>query len=258
VAILYGMLARMDRGIARILQRLRELGLEDDTIVIFSSDNGPDFGGAGDEALVRFGGGLSGSKQDVLEGGIRVPAVIRWPGGLPGGARIDAPLHFADWLPTILAMTGTRRAPGGLPLDGTDALEVLRGEQTLETREFEHCWQWSRYEPMADCNAAIRDGDWKLVRPWRDGAREVPDGEWLMVSMYGPEHFIHHGVRSLPFPDRHLGEPKPARLFHLADDPGEQHDLATVEPDRVARMGRRLDEWFADVEHDRASVKDAT
>jgi arylsulfatase A len=135
--------------------------------------------------------------------------------------------------------------------------DVLRGERTPETPEFDHCWQWSRYEPMADCNAAIRDGDWKLVRPWRDGAREVPDGEWLMVSMYGPEHFIHHGVRSLPFPARQLGEPAPAKLFHLSDDPAEKHDLAALESERVARMGRRLDHWFADVEHDRASIEDA-
>ena len=132
VAILYGMLARMDRGIARVLETLRERGLEDDTIVIFASDNGPFFGGVGDEALERFGAGLAGSKQDVLEGGIRVPAVIRWPGGMSGGREVDAPIHFADWLPTILAMTGTPRTPGGLPLDGADALGVLRGDGTQE------------------------------------------------------------------------------------------------------------------------------
>lgn len=256
VAVLYGMLARMDRGIACVLQTLRELGLEDDTIVIFTSDNGPDFGGSGDEALVRHGAGLAGSKQDVLEGGIRVPAVVRWPDGLPGAREVEAPTHFVDWLPTVLAMTGTARLPGGLPLDGADALDLLRGERSTATDEFGHCWQWSRYEPLADCNAAIREGDWKLVRPWRDGAREVPDGEWLMVAMYGPEHFIHHGLHQPPFPDRQLGEPAPAMLFDLAADPGEQRDLAALEPARVARMGRRLDAWFADVEAERATIED--
>ena len=254
VAKLYGMIHRMDSGVARVLETLKRLGLEDNTIVFFCSDNGPQFGGGGDDCTTRFNCNWNGSKGNTYEGGIRVPMIVRWPDGLPGKREVHEMVHFADWLPTILAMTGVALPSDNLPLDGIDVLPVLRGEpgKTITKR----CWQWNRYAPLPDCNAAIRDGDWKLVRPWRDGCANVPDGHWLRVSMYGPEHFIHHGIFQPPYPDVTLGPTPPPLLFNIKDDPLERNDLVAADPDRAARLGLELDRWFEDVERDRLSITD--
>jgi arylsulfatase A len=134
-------------------------------------------------------------------------------------------------------------------------LPVLRCEsgRTITKR----CWQWNRYMPVCDCNAAIRDGDWKLVRPWRDRCGDVPDNQWNHISVYGPEHFIHNGIFQPPYPTVQLGPTQPPLLFNIRNDPYERNDLATADPDRVARLGRELDHWFEDVEHDRRSITDS-
>ena len=254
VAKLYGMIHRMDSGVARVLETLRRLGLEDNTIVFFCSDNGPQFCGAGDDKLDRFNCHYNGAKGSVLEGGIRVPMIVRWPAGLPGGREAHEMVHFADWLPTILAMAGVPLPADTLPLDGVSVLPVLRGGKGATCTR--RCWQWNRYAPVRDCNAAVRDGDWKLVRPWRARGGDVPDIHWLWVSMYGPEHFIHNGIFRPPYPAVQLGPAQPPQLFNIAADPQEKNDLAAAQPEVVRRLGLELDRWFEDVERDRRSIAD--
>jgi len=202
VAKIYGMIHRMDTGIARILDTLDRLGLRDDTIVFFTSDNGPQFG----KDTTRFNCQFKGAKGTTYEGGIRLPMVIRWPNGLPAAREVKDMVHFSDWFSTILSMTGVPLPPDNLPVDGIDVLPLLRGEDvaTQPTR----CWQWNRYEPVPILNAAIRDGDWKLVRP--SGSGSVPDGNWLWVSMYGPEHFEHNGILRGRYPEYRV-EPPPGK-----------------------------------------------
>lgn len=249
VATLYGMLHRMDSGIARVLETLDRLGLRNNTIVIFTSDNGPQFGGQGEDCLDRFNCHFRGAKGNVYEGGLRVPLVLRWPDGLPGRREFHGMTHFADWLPTLLAMTGVPLPANNLPLDGMNLLPLLRAEPgDVPTT---HSWQWNRYEPVRECNAALRDGDWKLVRPWIAGAAEVPCIHWLWVSMYGPEHFLHNGILSPRYPPRTLGLPPPAELYNLREDPYEQRNLAEERPDIVHRLQTALDNWFEEVERDR-------
>src|SRR3954454_21120669 len=156
VANLYGMLRVMDRGIGAVLEELDRLGLSDDTFVLFSSDNGPQFGGEGEASTTRFNCGYRGHKLLVYEGGIRLPGVVRWPAGLPVHRMADPLVHFADWLPTLLGVAGGR-PPSDLRLDGVDILPVLRGERDdVPPVRF---WQWNRYQPVPACNAAMRDGD---------------------------------------------------------------------------------------------------
>jgi len=240
----------MDRGIERILDTLAAKGLADSTLVMFTSDNGPQLGGPFD----RFNCGWRGSKGNTYEGGVRVPAVLRWPGTLPAGGVIHDMVHFVDWLPTLLSAAGVARPTDTLPVDGVDVWPTLLGEggQTC-TRRF---WQWNRYTPLATCNAAMRDGDWKLVRPEIPEAMAVSDIQWLETSMYQPEHFIERGIIAGPDPPRDVPPPPPAQLYNIADDPREQHDLAEADPDRAHRMRCELETWFEQVEADRATISD--
>ncbi len=250
VSTLYGMIHRMDVGIGRILETLDRLGLRDNTIVVFTSDNGPQFGGAGEDCLDRFNCNFRGAKGHTYEGGIRVPLVARWPDGLPQRREVHDMAHFADWLPTFLEMTGVPLPADHLPLDGVSLLPALRGEtgRTVTKR----CWQWNRYEPVYECNVAIRDGDWKLVRPWLEGTGpDIVCGQWLWVSMYGPEHFLHNGLIPRPYPPRTLGAPRPPELYNLRDDPYEEHDLVAQRPDLALRLQTELENWADEVERDR-------
>ncbi len=256
VAILYGMLHRMDAGVARILEAVDRCGIQDNTIVFFASDNGPQFGGRGDMRITRFNCQLNGAKGSVYEGGIRVPMLIRWPDGLDGGREVHEMVHFSDWLPTILAMTGVAVPEHNLPLDGVNVLPVLRGEEgDVATVRF---WQWNRYTPVATCNAAMRDGDWKLVRPAIQQAMEITkqDHEWLRVSMYETEQLISRGIVREPEPARELPHPPPPELYNIAEDPLEKTNLAESHSNIARRMLRELETWFEQVEADRTSIAD--
>jgi len=253
VSTLYGMIHRMDSGVARILETLAKHGLEENTLVLFTSDNGPQFGGEGERSLNRFNCGFNGSKGIVYEGGIRVPMVLRWPAGLEGGREAHEMVHFADWFPTLLAAAGAA-VPAQPKIDGVNVLPVLRGESgDVCTRRF---WQWNRYTPVVSCNAAMRDGPWKLVRPRIAEARCVPDIHWLKVSMYEPEHFIENGIIREPDPPREIPPPPPAELYNIDEDPLEQHDLADAQPERVRRMLGELETWFEEVEAERGTIRD--
>jgi arylsulfatase A len=251
VANLYGMLHGMDRGVGELLQHLADLGLLDDTLVIFSSDNGPQFGGEGDASTTRFNCGYRGAKLLVYEGGIRLPAVVRWPNGIAAGATVDDLVHFTDWLPTLVAAAGVE-PPRSLVLDGVDVLPLLRGEGgSVPTTRF---WQWNRYEPVAACNAAMRDGRWKLVHPALPEAMEVAPADLArdVQLKYSPDEATD--ITTTPAPQRTLPAPPPPQLFDLDADPFELDDLAAAHPGRTATMAAALGTWFEEVEGDRRAT----
>jgi arylsulfatase A-like enzyme len=250
VSLIYAMIRRMDRAVGRILETLDRLDLREDTILLFTSDNGPQFGGEGDLDLTRFNCNFNGAKCLVYEGGIRVPMIVRWPAGLPMGQRIDAMVHFSDWFPTLLALTGITPPPHR-PLDGIDVSPILRGEagKTI-TKRF---WQWNRYTPTVTSNAAVRDGDWKLLRPVIPQTMEVPDIHWLPVSMYYPEYFIQNGILTQP-PLPQLPPPPEPELYNLVEDPGESRNLAAEYPHIARRLLSDLETWFAEVDAERREI----
>jgi arylsulfatase A len=253
VALVYAMIECMDQGIERILETIRQVGVEKNTIVIFTSDNGPDFGGEDEMNKTRFNCQYNGHKGNVYEGGIRLPLAIRWPAGLDGNRYFDHMTHFTDWLPTLLVCAGIE-VPVHLNLDGHNILPVLRGEKyDLPSMRF---WQWNRYTPVITTNAAMRDGNWKLVRPDMPEAKKVApeDLAFDIALKYKPELF--KDISRIPEPERQLPVPPPAQLFNLKDDPGEQNDLAPMYPERVERMLTELETWFSDVEADRLRIGD--
>ena len=243
VCRLYAMIEAMDAGIGRVLDQLEEKGLADNTIVVFASDNGPVLGGA----LDRYNGPFRGAKGSCLEGGIRVPGLVRWPGQLPAGLQSDHLVHFCDWLPTLASMAGVE-VPEGLNLDGYNAACRLRGEPgDIPDVRF---WQRNRYEPIAHSNAAMRDGGWKLYWPHRPNAdaKDPADTAFYRHGEKGAAHWLMDIDPTLP--EREIGPAAEPRLFDLASDPGEITDLADDFPDRVAEMRRRWERWFDEIERD--------
>lgn len=254
VSTLYGMLHRMDSGVARILETLQGCGVADNTIVMFTSDNGPQFGGQGENRLNRFNCQLHGAKGSVYEGGIRVPMMLRWPDGLDGRREVADMVHFSDWFPTILSLANVP-LPQSLKIDGVNIQSAIRGEKgKVCTKRF---WQWNRYTPLVTSNAAVRDGDWKLVRPAIAESMAAPCcNPWLRISMYEPERLIENGPITDPEPPRTIPVPPPPELYNIVEDPLEEVDLADSNPDIAHKLLMELETWFEEVEQERATIED--
>jgi arylsulfatase B len=253
-ALTYAMIEAMDAGIGRIDETLDEVGARDDTLVLFTSDNGPYLGEVEGVSLDRFNFGLRGAKHYVFEGGIRVPAIVRWPDRLAAGRMLTDVTHFTDWLPTLATATDAHR-PDADRLDGEDILTLLEGgPRDVEPVRF---WQNNRYAPRIEGNAAMRDGDWKLVRPDIPSTMKVTDGDRTIdraLNRHEPGRI--RTVDQSPLPEFELDEHPEPLLFDLASDPFEQHDLSAANPERVAHMSAALEEWFEEVEAERQAIDD--
>ena len=255
-AMIYAMIAAMDRGVGRIREEVRAQGIEEDTIILFTSDNGPDLGPDWGLDTDRFNCDLRGWKTWVYEGGIRVPMLLRWPGGgIDGGRACDATIHFVDWLPTLLGAAG-HTPPRDRVIDGRNVLDVLRGEVDRDEERVERFWQWNRYSPVGTSNAAFRRGPWKLVRP------RIPetvmngkeDAEVDYALKYRRETITD--ITRTPEPARTIPPPKPPELYNIADDPREQNDVAGTYPEIAGAMLADLERLFAEVEAERHTIND--
>ncbi|MCO8122046.1 arylsulfatase [Stieleria sp. TO1_6] len=217
-ATIYAMIESMDQGIGRLLDELEHLGLADNTIVVFASDNGPD-----PVPGERFNGSLRGTKYQVYEGGIRVPLFVRWPGVVPPGSR-DGVAHFVDLMPTILDCCGIPIDPK-LAIDGASLRPRLENP-ALDARP-KRFFQWNRGVPNYTHNAAVLHGRWKLVRPF------VTRGLKLQDSLLPPE------------------------LFDLKNDPSESTDVTSNHPEIAAALEKDLAAWCDRVEADRLRPQQA-
>jgi arylsulfatase A-like enzyme len=253
VATIYAMIEVMDNGVANIRQALAEAGAADNTLLLFTSDNGPDFGGSGAASAARFNAGLSGEKMFVTEGGIRLPLLAHWPDGMPQQAVNEDFVHMTDWFPTLLSIAGARN-PGELPLDGIDLSRTL--VDGVPVHEGPRFWQWTRYEPLATSNAAMRDGRWKLVRPAIAGTLELDkrDQEMDVDIKAHPDQYPAPVI--LPIPERQTKPLSGPLLFDLVSDPGETTDLSADNPVLTTKMNDQLTDWFESVEKERSTSHD--
>ena len=149
------MITRMDGDVGKLMALLKELGLDRNTVVFFSSDNGPHKEGGNDPEFFDSNGPLRGIKRDLYEGGIRVPMIARWPGRIKAGATSNQVWAFWDFLPTAAEIVGAKSPPG---LDGISMLPALLG-RGQKNHEFLY---WEFHE--GGFKQAVRMGDWKAVR----------------------------------------------------------------------------------------------
>ena len=188
-------LSTTDDQIGRLLSALDDRGLRENTIVVFQSDHGYSV-----EERAHFGGGYAGpyrgAKFSLFEGGIRVPAIISWPGKLPAGAVRDQMAHSCDWFPTLAELAGVPLPE--VALNGRSLAELLQRADAPSPHEVLH-WEFptNRW--------AVRKGDWKLLGNPMDPTLDEP-------------------------------LPEGAYLYNLADDPGEQTNLAEEHPEIVEQL----------------------
>lgn len=203
----FGAITALDTQVGRLRNKLRQLGVEKDTIVWFCSDNGPSW-----VHELNSAGPFRGQKGDVYEGGIHVPAVVVWPnGGLDGGRHVAAPIGAVDILPTLAAVANTAPVKK-LPLDGENVLPLLQG--TATARQGRLFYDYPR-----------REGS----EGWQPGQvrqSAVIDGPWKLVSVDSRQSF---------------------QLYNLAQDIGEKTDLAAQQPEISQRLQQALSVWLREV-----------
>jgi arylsulfatase A-like enzyme len=200
------MLSAMDDAVGRVMAALRAAKLEEDTLIFFLSDNG---GPTMPTTTVNGSSNrpLRGSKRQTYEGGIRVPFVIHWKGRIPAGKTFEQPVIQLDVLPTALAAAVIGVRPPGT-FDGVDLLPYLTGKRKGAPHE---ALYWRMGNMMA-----IRRGPWKLVKT-REGRLDTDVAA--------------------------LGELSEAALYNLAEDIGEQRDLAAEHPDKVKELTAAWQAW---------------
>lgn len=151
-----GMVSRMDRDLGKLFDKLKELGIEDNTIVFFTSDNGPEY-----EKKDRFfnsNGALRGGKRDLYEGGIRIPFMVKYPGEIAPGSKSDHISAFWDFLPTVCDLIGIQ--PTNKNINGISLVQELKGNQKKQKKHDYLYWEFNEKQGPIQ---AIRKNDWKLV-----------------------------------------------------------------------------------------------
>jgi uncharacterized sulfatase len=227
---LYGdVIAELDASVGRVLAKLKELKLDDNTFVVFTSDNGPWFGGST--------GGLRGMKGTSWEGGYRVPCIARWPGIIPPGHVSSEPAVTMDLFATALAVAGIA-APMNRVIDGADIRPLLTSDAKSP-----HQVIFGHQGPQL---ATVRDARWKLhVLAANDRMLKAPPNErWIDprapdgVTLLAP----YEQYQPSDFPGITTGDsPTAMALFDLSADPNEQHNVAAANPAIVKRLKAQYD-----------------
>lgn len=195
----------LDRHVGELLSLLKELGLDERTIVFFCSDNGA---AQRFDGVLDSSGPLKGYKRSMYEGGIRVPLIARWPGKIKAGATSNLPCYFADMMPTFVELARSRKY---MPpnIDGISIVPTLTGREKEQKKHAFLYWEWGRYnwakrrnEPGGPAQA-VRMGKFKAVRP-KSGA--------------------------------------PFELYDLSKDIGEQNNIAAEHPHIVARIDKWIEQ----------------
>jgi arylsulfatase A-like enzyme len=214
------MVSALDDGVGAVTATLRELGLEDNTLVVFLSDNGC--------ALYLMGAcsnqPLNGGKRFQLEGGVRIPFIVSWPDRIPAGGVFSRPASALDLVPTLIAAAGVTETPP--ELDGVNLLPYLLGEREGAPHQ--------RLFWRAGANRAVRDGSWKLWQVNRTTEETLASIE--------PQQLLRNLARTTESPHGQL-----TVLYDLSADVGEKNNLAADQAEQVERLLGLLDEWSSEM-----------
>lgn len=205
------MVHALDDNVGKVLDAVERLGIADNTIIIFYSDNGGNMYNEVDGTTPTSNSPLRGGKGSMYEGGIRVPALVAWPGVVAGGTRREALIQSEDLYPTILEMTGAAAEPEQ-PCDGVSMVPFLRGE-AAQVRNAVYCYfphSPPRVPDHLPPSVCVRKGDWKLIRMFHDGDKQ-----------------------------QHRYE-----LYDLKNDIGERNDLAAERPDKVKELDALIEQFL--------------
>ena len=197
------MITHMDRDIGKIMSLIEELQLDENTVVMFTSDNGPTYDrlGGSDSDFFESANGFRGLKGSLYEGGIRVPLIACWPGKIPAGTTSDLISASWDFLPTIADLTGTK-APK--PIDGISMAPTLLGNENHQSEHEFLYWEFAAYGGQQ----AVRMGEWKGIR--QNLLKKNPELK--------------------------------TELYHLESDPSESNDVADEHPEIVKQIEQLFDE----------------
>ncbi len=187
------MINLLDDQVGEILAKLKELGIDDNTIVIFTSDNGPHVEGGADPDYFNSNGPFKGYKRDLYEGGIRMPMFVRWPGKIDAGSKTDHISAFWDFLPTVTDLIGAENPEN---IDGISYLPTLLGKENQKEHDYMY---WEFHEKNG--RLAVRQGDWKLIQ----------------YDVFSPEKTT-------------------TELYNLANDPGEENNVAEENPEITNKL----------------------
>jgi arylsulfatase A-like enzyme len=242
----YAEITGIDRAMGKLRQALRDLKIERNTMLLYTTDNGPQ---GPDDARPGSAGPFSGRKAELLEGGIRVPAIIEWPGVINSPRSSTAACNSSDIYPTVLELAGVTVKNAILPLDGVSFKGLIEGSD------------WARDKPMGFwvyTSHGVRSRSETLLAEQRDHPDEPSklfddvalskiskhyepgdrtgdaawiDGDWKLL--------IRTAKRDTPL----------VQLFNVVKDPAEKHDLSQEQPERVEKMRAELDAWQASVIH---------
>ncbi len=204
------MIQYIDDDMGRLLSLLKELGIDDRTIVLFSSDNGPHQEGGHKVDFFDSNGPCRGWKRDLYEGGVRVPFLVRWPGHVPAGVVSDYVCAFQDMFPTLLELAGVKEIP---PTDGISLVPTLLGRPKQQQRHPHLYWEFHEQGGKI----AVLKGDWKLVRLQTDRTADGP------IELYN--------LRTDPGETNNVADQYPEVVSELLRIAAAEHTA----PDRPAR-----------------------
>ncbi|MCB1232438.1 MAG: sulfatase-like hydrolase/transferase [Verrucomicrobiae bacterium] len=171
-ARIYALVDRVDLNIGRLLKKLDELGLAENTLVVFTSDNGG--------VSKFFKAGLKSNKASVYEGGVRAPCFVRWPGVIPAGSVIEGQTSHVDWLPTFCELAGVD-VPADRTIDGKSLVPLLKAGKGATHHEYVY-HTWDRYFPNPDKRWSISDQRWKLLCQVGDEGTPSPSN-WKLFDL---------------------------------------------------------------------------
>jgi arylsulfatase A len=214
----YANVTNLDRAIGKYLDVLDEMDLSDNTIVIFTSDNGPATWSKGYfERSYGETGGLRGRKRFLWEGGIRVPCIIRWPGTVEGGQVTGIPVSNLDFLPTLTKAAGLK-VPCEKLIDGSDITPLL----TNQAFQRKVPLSWHFYAPVDGPNSVLRSGSWVLTARWDGGE-------------YSRGRFRRSFVQ-----DIRTAELTDFILYNIQEDMSQEENLADKYPDKFNQLKKEL------------------